>query len=82
MGGTDSHMLVVDLRPLTGEDGTSLSGDMAARLLDLIGIVCNRQTIPGDRSALRPSGIRLGSPWLTQRRRRYCNRRKISGHYR
>jgi len=66
-GGTDSHMLVVDLRPLTGEDGTSLSGDMAARLLDLIGIVCNRQTIPGDRSALRPSGIRLGSPWLTQR---------------
>lgn len=66
-GGTDSHMLVVDLRPLKGEDGTSLSGDMAARILDLIGIVCNRQTIPGDRSALRPSGIRLGSPWLTQR---------------
>ena len=66
-GGTDSHMLVVDLRPIKGEDGTSLSGDMAARILDLIGIVVNRQTIPGDSSALRPSGIRLGSPWLTQR---------------
>lgn len=66
-GGTDSHMLVVDLRPIKGEDGTSLSGDMAARILDLIGIVCNRQTIPGDRSALRPSGIRLGTPWITQR---------------
>ncbi|MEO1289501.1 MAG: serine hydroxymethyltransferase, partial [Chloroflexota bacterium] len=66
-GGTDSHMLVVDLRPIKGEDGTSLSGDMAARLLDLVGIVCNRQTIPGDTSALRPSGIRLGTPWLTQR---------------
>ncbi|MGB7340405.1 MAG: serine hydroxymethyltransferase, partial [Phototrophicaceae bacterium] len=66
-GGTDSHMLVVDLRAIKGEDGTPLSGDMAARILDLIGIVCNRQTIPGDTSALRPSGIRLGSPWLTQR---------------
>jgi glycine hydroxymethyltransferase len=66
-GGTDSHMLVVDLRPLVGEDGTPLSGDMAARILDLIGIVCNRQTIPGDISALRPSGIRLGMPWITQR---------------
>lgn len=66
-GGTDSHMLVVDLRQIKGEDGTSLSGDMAARILDLLGIVVNRQTIPGDTSALRPSGIRLGSPWLTQR---------------
>ena len=66
-GGTDSHMLVVDLRDIKGEDGTSLSGDMAARVLDLLGIVVNRQTIPGDRSALRPSGIRLGTPWLTQR---------------
>lgn len=66
-GGTDSHMLVVDLRPLVGADGTPLSGDMAARILDLVGIVCNRQTIPGDTSPLRPSGIRLGTPWLTQR---------------
>ncbi|MDQ7035789.1 MAG: serine hydroxymethyltransferase [Anaerolineae bacterium] len=66
-GGTDSHMLVVDLKTIVGEDGTPLSGDMAARILDLVGIVCNRQTIPGDTSALRPSGIRLGTPWLTQR---------------
>lgn len=66
-GGTDSHMLVVDLKPLTGADGTALSGDMAARILDLIGVVCNRQTIPGDTSALHPSGIRLGLPWITQR---------------
>ena len=66
-GGTDSHMLVMDCSNVVGEDGTKLSGDMAARLLDLIGIVCNRQTIPGDTSALRPSGIRLGTPWITQR---------------
>ena len=40
---------------------------MAARILDLAGIVVNRQTIPGDVSALRPSGIRLGATWLSQR---------------
>ena len=50
-----------------GPDGATLSGDMAARILDLAGIVVNRQTIPGDTSALRPSGIRLGSTWVTQR---------------
>ncbi len=66
-GGSDSHMLVVDLKTIIGDDGTPLSGDMAARILDLVGVVCNRQTIPGDTSALRPSGIRLGTPWITQR---------------
>jgi glycine hydroxymethyltransferase len=66
-GGTDSHMLQVDLKTIKGADGTNLSGDMAARILDLVGIVVNRQTIPGDTSALRPSGIRLGTTWLTQR---------------
>jgi glycine hydroxymethyltransferase len=65
--GTDSHMCVVDLRGIKGRDGTALSGPMAARILDLVGVVCNFQTIPGDVSALRPSGIRLGVPWLTQR---------------
>jgi len=40
---------------------------MAARILDLAGIVVNRNTIPGDRSALDPSGIRMGTSWITQR---------------
>jgi len=66
-GGTDTHLMVVDCKSVVGPDGTTLSGDMAARVLDLVGIVCNRQTIPGDTSALRPSGIRLGTPWITQR---------------
>ena len=65
--GTDSHMLVLDLTTLRGDDDTAVSGDVAARILDLAGIVCNRQTIPGDTNALNPSGIRLGTPWLTQR---------------
>lgn len=66
-GGTDTHLLLVDCKSIVGEDGTPLGGDMAARLLDLIGITCNRNTIPGDTSAARPTGIRLGTPWITQR---------------
>ena len=66
-GGTDTHLLLVDCSTVRGADGTALSGDMAARILDLAGIVLNRQTIPGDSSALRPAGIRIGTPWITQR---------------
>ncbi len=66
-GGTNCHMLNIDCRPIRGEDGTSLSGDQAARILDLVGIVVNRNTIPGDKDSRDPSGIRLGTPWVTQR---------------
>jgi glycine hydroxymethyltransferase len=66
-GGTDTHLMNLDVRSVKGPDGTSLSGDIAARLLDLAGIVTNRNTIPGDRSPLNPNGIRMGTPWITQR---------------
>ncbi len=66
-GGTDTHLMNLDCSSVVGEDGTSLSGDMAARILDVAGIVVNRNTIPGDKSALDPSGIRMGSSWVTQR---------------
>lgn len=66
-GGTNTHMMNIDCGSVIGPDGTKLSGDLAARILDLAGIVVNRNTIPGDASALRPSGIRLGTPWITQR---------------
>ncbi len=66
-GGTDTHMLLIDCKSVVGADGTTLSGDIAARILDLVGIVCNRNTVPGDPSALRASGVRLGTPWITQR---------------
>ncbi|MFN8530091.1 MAG: serine hydroxymethyltransferase [Anaerolineae bacterium] len=65
--GTDTHLMLVDCKSIKGADGTPLSGDMAARILDLVGIVCNRNTIPGDPSALRASGIRIGTPWVSQR---------------
>ena len=66
-GGTESHMLLVDCKSVKGRDGTPLMGDAAARILDLVGIVVNRNTIPGDSNALHASGIRLGTPWITQR---------------
>jgi len=65
-GGTNTHLTNVDCKTIIGSDGTPLSGDMAARVLDLAGIVCNRNTIPGDKTALFASGIRLGTPWITQ----------------
>ncbi len=73
--GTDTHMLLVDCKSVRADwgispdrySGTPLMGEPAARILDLAGIVLNRNTIPGDRSARAPSGIRLGTPWITQR---------------
>ncbi len=66
-GGTNTHLMNLDCKSVRGEDGTPLSGDQAARILDLAGIVVNRNTIPGDESAANPSGIRMGTSWVTQR---------------
>lgn len=66
-GGTDSHMVLIDCKGFKGPDGTPLMGDAAARILDIAGIVANRNTIPGDTTAAYPSGVRLGTPWVTQR---------------
>ena len=66
-GGTDTHLLLLDCKTVEGRDGTPLMGDVTATILDLIGIVVNKNTIPGDETAAYPSGIRLGTPWVTQR---------------
>jgi glycine hydroxymethyltransferase len=66
-GGTNSHLVNVDTTTVKSPDGIPLTGDQAARILDLVGIVVNRNTIPGDKNSRDPSGIRLGTPWITQR---------------
>ncbi len=66
-GGTETHLLLLDCKTVKGRDGTPLMGDVTASILDLIGIVVNKNTIPGDKTAAHPSGIRLGTPWVTQR---------------
>ena len=66
-GGTDTHLLLVDLRAVKTTTGFPLRGEMAARILDLSGIVVNKNTIPGDEITALASGIRMGTPWVTQR---------------
>ncbi len=66
-GGTDTHLLLVDLREIDNDTGFVMMGEIAARILDLVGIVCNKNTLPGDTSAADAHGIRLGTPWVTQR---------------
>jgi glycine hydroxymethyltransferase len=66
-GGTNTHLTNLDCKSIQGPDGTFLSGDQAARILDIAGIVVNRNTIPGDKTSINATGIRLGTPWLTQR---------------
>ncbi|HTR20896.1 MAG TPA: serine hydroxymethyltransferase [Gemmatimonadales bacterium] len=61
-GGTDTHLLLVDLRP------KGLTGKEAEQLLDRAAITVNKNTIPGDpQSPFVTSGIRLGTPALTTR---------------
>jgi len=61
-GGTDNHLLLVDLKTSRGIDGARVE-----RILELACIASNKNTIPGDTSALTPGGIRMGSPALTSR---------------
>jgi glycine hydroxymethyltransferase len=78
-GGTDTHLLNVDCKSVRAPDGTPLSGDIAARVLDLAGIVLNRNTIPGDVSAGSSTGIRMGTPWMTQRGLRETEMDEVAG---
>jgi glycine hydroxymethyltransferase len=77
-GGTNTHLLLVDCKSVRADDGTPLMGEYAARILDMAGIVCNRNTIPGDETAGQASGIRLGTPWITQRGMREPEMRRLA----
>jgi glycine hydroxymethyltransferase len=61
-GGTDSHLIVVDLRP------AEITGKEAQECLDKVGITCNKNTIPFDpQPPMICSGLRMGTPALTTR---------------
>ncbi|KYN33402.1 Serine hydroxymethyltransferase [Trachymyrmex septentrionalis] len=59
--GTDIHLVLVDLR------SSGITGSKAEKILEDISIACNKNTVPGDKSAFNPSGIRLGTPAVTTR---------------
>jgi glycine hydroxymethyltransferase len=61
-GGTDVHLVLVDLTP------TGLDGKTAEKRLEDVGITVNRNAIPFDeRPPMNPSGLRIGTPALTTR---------------
>jgi len=60
-GGTDSHLLLADVR------GMNVDGMTAQNRLEKAGITANRNTVPGDPSPFKPSGVRFGTPSLTTR---------------
>jgi glycine hydroxymethyltransferase len=61
-GGTDNHLLLVDVTPL------GIGGRLAETALDACGITVNKNMIPYDeRKPVDPSGIRLGTPAVTTR---------------
>ena len=61
-GGTDNHLVLIDVKSSKGIDGARVE-----RVLELACIATNKNTIPGDTSALTPGGIRMGTPALTSR---------------
>jgi glycine hydroxymethyltransferase len=74
-GGTDSHLVLVD----TWMDGKGVPGKEAEALLEKAGIICNKNTVPGEtRSPFDPSGIRLGSPSETTRGKKEKDFKKIA----
>jgi glycine hydroxymethyltransferase len=60
-GGTDNHLVLADLKP------QGIDGGRVERVLELVGVAANKNTVPGDRSALVPGGLRMGTPAMTTR---------------
>jgi glycine hydroxymethyltransferase len=60
-GGTSNHLVLVDLKQ------KGVDGGQVERILELVGVASNKNTVPGDKSALRPGGLRMGTPAMTTR---------------
>ena len=60
-GGTENHLVLVDLK------SKGIDGARVETVLDMASITLNKNSVPGDKSAIVPGGIRIGSPALTTR---------------
>ena len=59
--GTDNHLLLLDVRP------HNLTGSKLEKACDAVHITLNKNTIIGDKSAMTPGGVRIGTPAVTTR---------------
>merc|ERR1712019_25857 len=61
-GGTDNHLVLWDLRP------QNITGSKFEKVCDAVSITLNKNCVPGDKSAVTPGGVRIGTPALTTRK--------------
>jgi len=59
--GTDNHLVLWDVRPL------GLTGGKVEKVCEAVSMSVNRNSVPGDKSALSPGGVRVGTPAMTTR---------------
>jgi len=60
-GGTENHLVLWDLKP------NKVTGSKFEKMCDAVNITLNKNCVPGDRSAVTPGGVRIGSPAMTTR---------------
>lgn len=70
--GTDNHLLLLDLKNI------KLNGKEAELILEKANILANRNAIYGDRSPYYPSGLRIGTPWISARKMKEKDIKKIA----
>merc|ERR1719232_1139251 len=61
-GGTENHCILWDLKPC------KITGSKFEKMCDHVNITLNKNCVPGDRSAVTPGGVRIGTPALTTRK--------------
>ncbi|MDP1689219.1 MAG: serine hydroxymethyltransferase [bacterium] len=74
-GGTDTHLVLINL---SKSDFDNINGLEAEKKLEAVGIIANRNTVPGDESPFNPSGLRLGTPAITTRGMKEKDMKKIA----
>jgi glycine hydroxymethyltransferase len=73
-GGTDNHLMLVDVRPL------GLTGKAAEQALHAAGVVANKNTVPNDpQPPMVTSGVRIGTPAVTSRGMKAADMEKVAG---
>jgi len=72
-GGTDNHLLLVNLRPL------HITGSKVEKMCDAIHITVNKNSVVGDKSAVTPGGVRLGTCAMTTRGLKEADFREVAG---